>query len=109
MDMVREEATKSGLAGKLPSGVVLSGGGSVLPGFAMLVKNTVRLPVRMVRPINVDTAVDEVLDPAYTVALGLIVWGYGREGETMGGSGSGFAIKNTVLAKAWAWVKNFMP
>jgi len=109
MDMVRAALKDSGMEGQLPSGVVLSGGGAVLPGFAMLVKDTVRLPVRMVRPMNVDAAVDTALDPAFAVPVGLVVWGFGREEDPIGKGLSGFEFKAAWLQRSWKWLKNFMP
>lgn len=109
MKLVRKELETSGYAGHLPSGVVLSGGGALLPGFPMLVKNTVRLAVRMARPMNIDAAIDTALDPAYAVCVGLVVWGFGREEAHIGKSTPRFEFKAAWLKKTAAWLKNFMP
>lgn len=109
MKLVRKELETSGFAGHLPSGVVLSGGGSLLPGFPILVKNTVRLAVRMARPMNIDAAIDAALDPAYAVCVGLVVWGFGREEAHIGKSGPKFEFKADWMKKTVSWLKNFMP
>lgn len=109
MEMVRDELKKSGKAGLLPAGVVLSGGGSQLPGFAALVRDVLRLPVRAVRPLNVDAAVQAVLDPAYTVAVGLAVWGFGREADGIARPSGAPLIPAAWARKLFAWLKNFAP
>ncbi|HXV27284.1 MAG TPA: cell division protein FtsA [Candidatus Paceibacterota bacterium] len=108
MEKVRDELKKSGMSGQLPSGVVVSGGGSLLPGFALRVRDEARLAVRAVRPMNVDAAVDAVLDPAYTVALGLVVWGFGREEDRIGRQGPKMAAPEW-MKKSFSWLKNFAP
>jgi cell division protein FtsA len=109
MKLVKKELDTSGFGGHLPSGVVLSGGGALLPGFPMLVKNTVRLAVRMARPMNVDASVDTALEPAYAVCVGLVVWGFGREEDTISRSGPKLELKADWMKKTVAWLKNFMP
>lgn len=107
LEMVQEELKKAGKDGLLPAGVVISGGGSKLPGFAILVRDTLGLPVRIAKPVGVE-AFDAAMDPAFAVALGLVVWGFGREvveghrsieSSTLGGWFSG----------AMRWLKNFLP
>lgn len=109
MKLLKKELDASGFGGHLPAGVVLSGGGALLPGFPLLVKNTVRLAVRMARPMNIDASVDTVLDPAYAVCVGLIVWGFGREEARMSKSGPKIQIKTEWLNKVFGWLKNFAP
>ena len=109
MKLVKKELDTSGYAGHLPSGVVLSGGGSLLPGFPMLVKNTVRLAVRMSRPMNVDASIDTALDPAYAVCVGLVVWGFGREEAHLSKPGPKIQIKTEWVKKVFGWLKNFAP
>jgi cell division protein FtsA len=108
LDMVATELKKVSKNGLLPAGVVLSGGGSNLPGFARFVKEYLRLPVRIVQPAHVHGTSDIVTDPAYTVPIGLILWG--MEQELAGiKSRTIFSDQDSVVKKALDWLKNFLP
>ena len=96
--------------GMLPAGVVLSGGGANLPGLAALVKEKLRLPVRIARPLNL-VGVADILDwPSFAVAAGLITWGIDEELSEgkKGGSGGQFS-KSDLFNKVVGWLKNFSP
>ena len=73
-EMVNEELKKIDRAGKLPAGIVLTGGGSKLPLIIDLAKQVFQLPVFQGMPINQDFPIDKLNDPEYTTALGLVVW-----------------------------------
>lgn len=107
LEMVEEELKKAGRDGMLPAGIVVTGGGSKLPGFAALVRETLGLPVRMGKPVGVE-AFDAAMDPAYTVAIGLVAWGYAREihegHRTLEPSALGGWMKTVGQ-----WLKNFLP
>ncbi|KKT28409.1 MAG: Cell division protein ftsA [Candidatus Yanofskybacteria bacterium GW2011_GWA1_44_21] len=105
MDMVNAEMKKISRNGMLPAGIVLSGGGSNLPGFAMLVKEALKLPVRLATTLNM-TGAENVSDPSYAVGLGLVAWGFEKEFSKgqKGPSGNNRFISNVVR-----WFKNFMP
>jgi len=108
LDMVHAELKRVSKIGMLPAGVVLSGGGSNLPGFARLVKEYLRLPVRIAQPTHVQGIGEIVSDPAYTVGIGLVLWGMEQElagikSRTIMNAQVGFA------RKAVAWLKNFLP
>jgi cell division protein FtsA len=107
MDMVRAELEKAGRAGKLPAGVVVSGGGSKLPGVLAMVRDALGLPVRGAKPLGVE-AFDAAMDPSLAVAVGLVVWGFNN--EFVGGSRPGVpsAVSGSI-SKLGAWLKNFLP
>lgn len=112
MKLVKKELTgltQAGVVDQLPSGVVLSGGGSLLPGYAMKVKNTVGMHVKMARPMNVDASVDSALNPAYAVCIGLVVWGFGREEDRIRRGGPKLEVKTEWVGKVFGWLKNFAP
>ena len=64
LDMVTNELKKVSKSGLLPAGVVLSGGGANLPGLALMVKEKLRLPVRIARTTASGVA-DAVMDPSF--------------------------------------------
>lgn len=58
----------------IPSGLVLTGGGANLPGIAQLAEQITRLPARIGYPIQLWGVSDNLNDPAYATAVGLLLW-----------------------------------
>lgn len=60
---------------QLGAGVILTGGGAKLGGFAALAEQVLGLPVRVGHPMNMESS-DEVLpDPSYATVVGLVAYG----------------------------------
>ncbi len=108
LEMVANELKKIS-KGMLPAGVVLSGGGANLPGLAAMVKERLRLPVRIAHPLNLSGAADNADDPSFAVAAGLITWGIDEEFGGNKGSKGGQSSTNGSFNKVLAWLKNFSP
>ena len=77
LSMVRDELRKVGRDGLLPAGVVLTGGGSKLPGMVDIAKDNLRLPAQVGLPLEISGLVekDKLDDPSLSTAIGLILWG----------------------------------
>lgn len=81
-ELVNNELKAIGKEKNLPAGVILSGGGSKMPGIVELAKRELRLPVQlgMLAPEAVSFANKEieekVEDPEYITSLGLVLQGY---------------------------------
>ncbi len=107
LDIVDSELKKVSKNGILPAGIVLSGGGSNLSGFAFMVKDKLRLPVKVAEPLGFDGANNIVGDPSFAVAVGLVLWGaeneLGRQRQRLSFDGDSFA------SKIKEWLKNFLP
>jgi cell division protein FtsA len=84
--MVKEKLDKLALTRPLGGGIVLTGGGSQLPGAAELAFHIFRLPVRVGFPLPVGGLVDEYRNPVYAAAVGLVLEGASREGKTGNGT-----------------------
>ena len=67
-----------GKRGFLPAGVILVGGGSNLHGIIEMAKKYLRLPVKAGYPEKFKGLVDEVTDPCFAMATGLLSW-YGKK------------------------------
>src|SRR3990167_6566920 len=105
-DIVGNELKKVSKRGILPAGVVLSGGGVNLPGLAMLAKEKLRLPVRIAKSVHFEGISEIVDDPAFSVAMGLVLWGLNQE---LGGYGSKvqrLPSGDDVFKKVINWLKN---
>ncbi|MBI2853050.1 MAG: cell division protein FtsA [Chloroflexi bacterium] len=58
----------------IPSGIVLTGGSSNLPGLAEMAEEVTRLPVRIGSPVSLVGVADSLRDPAYSTGVGLLLW-----------------------------------
>ncbi len=72
LQMVRMEIAKSGQLDMLPAGVVLTGGGALMPGTVELAQKTLNPSVRIGVPKDVGALSDTVASPIYSAAVGLI-------------------------------------
>ncbi len=73
-EMLGEEIRASG-EGMLPAGVVLTGGAAQLAGAAALGREVLNMPVRVAGPAGVGGLTDNIMNPAYSTAIGLLYWG----------------------------------
>lgn len=65
--------------GMLPAGVVLSGGGSKLPGIVEVGKRILRLPCALGKTTIASSMPEVVDDPAFSAAVGLVRWSFEHE------------------------------
>jgi cell division protein FtsA len=56
-------------------GLVLTGGSSNLAGIDALGREVLKMPVRVGAPLSVYGISDQLRDPAYATAVGLLLWG----------------------------------
>ncbi|GCE18101.1 cell division protein FtsA [Dictyobacter kobayashii] len=73
--MVHEEIKKSGYDGLLPGGIVITGGTAELPGILELAGQILDLPARIGSPLGLHGLADSINRPAYSTAVGLLLWG----------------------------------
>jgi cell division protein FtsA len=74
-ELVRREIDRMKLTELLASGVVLTGGSTLLPGTVEVAEEIIGLPVRLGVPQGVGGLVDEVKSPMYSTGVGLILYG----------------------------------
>ncbi|MEK9183407.1 MAG: cell division protein FtsA [Patescibacteria group bacterium] len=99
---------KLGRSGMLPAGVVLTGGGSKLPGLVELAKRRLRLPSALGYPLNLTSVTDKINDLSFAAAIGLVRWG-----AMSAQSGAG-KLENLIshfgsVGKVTKWVKSLVP
>ena len=73
--LVREEIVRAGFERLLNAGVVLSGGGSLLPGMTEVAEQVFDLPVRRGQPAGVGGLTDPGSGPEHATAIGLALYG----------------------------------
>jgi len=71
-DLVKEELKKISKIEKLPSGIVLTGGGAKILKIVDLAKKTMKLPCRIGEPLGFDPLFD---DPSFATVCGLVASG----------------------------------
>jgi cell division protein FtsA len=72
--MVLQEIKRSGYDGLLPAGMVITGGGSLLPGMREMAARVLGVPVRVARPQNLVGMADRLDSPAFSTSVGLLRW-----------------------------------
>jgi cell division protein FtsA len=73
--LVNREIVKSGYEDRIASGVVITGGTSILEGSPELAEQIFNLPVRRGVPQNLGGLSDVVNSPVYATGVGLVVYG----------------------------------
>ena len=74
--IMKEEIERMGLTRSLNSGIVITGGGSLLEGMVEIAERIFDLPVRVGKPSGVGGLIDVINSPVYSTAVGLIIYGY---------------------------------
>ena len=76
--LIEEIIEHSGLRNNLGAGIVITGGMANMKGLSEMALNIFKgLPVRIASPKNLDGSFD-ILDPSYSTAIGLILYGSGK-------------------------------
>jgi len=106
--LINKELKSIGRNGKLPSGVVLTGGGSKMPLAVELAKEVFELPVFLGTPAESGFPIDKLNDPEYTTALGLVLWA-DRNLEYRDNFLSNFSAIGQTTDKMRKWFKGLWP
>lgn len=104
------EIKKSGLAGKLPAGVVLVGGASETKNAVKVAKQALKMPVRVGYPSGASGLVEEISSPAYAASLGLLL--FGKDLTAKGGRSLSRLAKgrmSKLFGKITGLVESFLP
>src|SRR6185369_8298355 len=102
-------SVKSGLEDAIASGVVITGGSSILEGMPELAEQIFNLPVRRGVPQKIGGLVDVVNSPVYATGVGLVVYGSRNSGsrEHFPPGKSDDSIFNTTMRRMKTWFREF--
>jgi cell division protein FtsA len=110
-DLVAREFERAGFGGgRLPAGVVLTGGTTHMPGMVELAREAFALPVRAGTPEQgIAGLVDSVQAPRYAVAAGLVLYAARRlaQGGPPSGSMAGSAGMDKLFGPLKRWLQDF--
>ena len=77
--MARLDLEKANLANGIPSGIVITGGGSMTVGAEVAAKRMMSLPARIGNPKGVTGLIDDIINPAFSTPVGLVLYGADQE------------------------------
>jgi cell division protein FtsA len=106
--LVSEEVKRSGHAGMLPAGVVLTGGGAQLAGIADLARDVLEMPVRVASPQGAGGLMDQLSSPAFATPIGLLLWGAHHLGTEPLSYRNGNAM-GAGFGRVVDWVRGLFP
>lgn len=107
---IQKELKKAGRAGKLPSGVVLTGGASQLKHLAEYAKTTLGLAARLGQPTGYGGVADDINKSAFATAIGLMLVDAERGAPTKTTGSKKFktpSVKSVTggVSKLFGWFK----
>ena len=109
-DLVNKELKKIGKQKLLPAGVILVGGGSLLPNIVDLAKQELGLPAELGIPSEVEGIMEGIDDPSFATATGLVLWGLKMgEGSDQKSILSEIPSASTTINKIKGWFRAFLP
>jgi cell division protein FtsA len=91
---------QSGLRELPTGGLVLTGGGAEMTGLTDLVQKTLGGSVRIAYPEGIAGLPAQLRKPAFSAAVGLLLWGIKHQGETRSSLNGGRSI---MSSKSWRW------
>ena len=106
--LIAEEIKRSGHAGMLPAGVVLTGGGARIGGAAELAREVFQMPVRVGSPQGVGGLMDQIGNPAFATPIGLLLWGATHADDEPLTYASGPSLGN-VGGRVMDWFRGLFP
>ncbi len=106
-DLVNKELNKINKKKLLPAGVILVGGGALMPNIVELAKKELGLPAEIGKPsLNVESVLDQENDPCFSTAIGLILWAL--ENQESGFLPDSSSTSQTI-DKIKKWFRSFLP
>lgn len=70
--LIFDQIENASLAGSIPAGLVITGGGALTINSKDICSKIIPLPLRIASPPKLGGIVDDILNPAYTSAIGLL-------------------------------------
>ena len=103
--MVKEQLERKDYMRHLGGGVVLTGGGALIPGVAELALEVFGIPARIGVPDTLPGLVEEYQNPVYATAMGLVI--YGSETGSVSDGGVPRHKGDSLMERLKGWMKEF--
>lgn len=104
-ELASKALKKTGRAGLLPGGVVLTGGVADIPGIHELARRELKLPVEIARAIAVNQ-LDDVIPPRLAIPVGLVLW---HEARGKARASSSWGSWNAMIDRIKHVLRSFVP
>ena len=107
--MIRDQLEKKSLIGHLGGGIVLTGGGALLPGASELAQEMFEVPARVGYPPSFGGLTKEFQSPSFATAVGLVMYADGAIRATGSQSNSTSTPRRNggVMRRIRDWMKEF--
>lgn len=105
--LVKREIVKTGYEDMIASGLVLTGGTSIMDGVVEIAEEVMGLPARRGIPQNVSGLVDVVSSPMYAAAVGLVQYGFHNLSRTSLVAQSEESLFKKVPMRIKRWIGDF--
>ena len=79
--LIKREIFRAGMDNVITSGVVLTGGSSLLHGITDIAESIFDVPSRLGKPIEISGLIDVVNNPMYATGVGLVLYGARNQPE----------------------------
>ncbi len=115
VDMIGEKMAAAELLGKIPAGLVLTGGGAQTVRLAEVARKSLNLPVRIGFPERLEGLVSDIEKPSYATSIGLLMHGFRQGGGQEARQGSPFEALSgwfdakSIGGKIIGIIKSVMP
>lgn len=106
---VDKELKSINRSGLLPAGIIFTGGGAHLPGVVDVAKKQLRLPARIGKPQGFGGISDQVDDPSFAAAAGLLKWAIDQEHRADRHHSIAMPDIGNSVGKMRDWFKTFLP
>lgn len=108
--LIALEISKVNLTGKLPAGVVITGGGGLTAGVERMAKYTLKVPVRVGLPKGVTGLIDEIQSPSSAAVVGTILYGSNqyKSGSLLSFENNKGNMKKSI-SRIFDKIKSFLP
>ena len=100
-ELVKAEIQRNGFDGKIPAGIVLTGGTSKIEGVVELAESIFQTSVRIGVPENFKGMESVLKNPIYATSLGLLGYGFDQLKQ-----GIALEQNRSLFDKAFGWLKS---
>ncbi len=101
LELIKQEIERQGLEQYMSTGLVLTGGGSLLKGIRELAEHIFGIPVRIGKPLIEFDLPESLQQPLYATGYGLLLYRMKKKNEEKGAHASGITTRVLDRMKAW--------
>lgn len=101
LELIKQEIDRHGLEQYMSTGLVLTGGGSLLKGIRELAEHIFGIPVRIGKPLIEFDLPESLQQPLYATGYGLLLYRMKKKNEEKDAHASGITTRVLDRMKAW--------